>query len=138
MLTKGDLQRLAEVRLEDAIFLQNHNKPSSAYYLAGYAVELGLKACIAKLFQSDAIPDKSFVNTIYTHKLETLMNASGLMPQLQAQIKADSIFGSYWGVVSKWTETSRYEFWDPVSATSLLQAIIDPDHGVFPWLKKHW
>ena len=40
MLTKIDLQRLAEARLEDSVFLLRANRASSAYYLAGYSVEL--------------------------------------------------------------------------------------------------
>lgn len=138
MLTKDDLQRLAEMRLEDATLLLKANKASSAYYLAGYAVELGLKACISKLFQNNVIPDKSFVNAIYTHSLENLMSTSGLLPQLKADMKADPVFGSYWGIVTKWKESSRYEFWDPVSAANLIKAIVDKDHGVFPWVKKRW
>lgn len=78
MLTKIDLQRLAEARLEDAVFLLRANSASSAYYLAGYSVELGLKACISKLFKEDVIPDKSLVNATYTHSLEALMSTSGL------------------------------------------------------------
>jgi hypothetical protein len=46
MLTKNDLESLVQVRLDDAIFLLQANHSSSAYYLAGYAVELALKACI--------------------------------------------------------------------------------------------
>ena len=72
MLTKNDLERLAQIRLEDALFLFAANRSSSAYYLAGYAVELALKACIAKLIQPNVIPDKAFINAIYTHKLDSL------------------------------------------------------------------
>ena len=138
MLTREDLQRLARLRIGDAILLLQANKASSAYYLAGYAVELGLKACISKLFQENVIPDKGLVNTIYTHSLEHLMTSSGLLPQLKVDIKADPVFGSYWGIVTKWSEASRYEFWDPVSASTLIHAINDEVHGVFPWVKRHW
>lgn len=138
MLNKNDLQRLAEIRLEDAVLLWHNKKASSAYYLAGYAVELALKACAAKLFQDNAIPDKNLVNALYTHSLEQLMTTSGLLPELKAAIKADSEFGANWGIVTKWNEASRYEFWDPMAAASLIGAIIDKDHGVFPWVKSHW
>jgi len=138
MLTKNDLQRLAEMRLEDAILLLRADKSSSAYYLAGYAVELALKACISKLFKNNTVPDKNLVNTIHTHKLETLMSASGLLPELNSDMKADPVFASYWGIVSKWNESARYEFWDSVSATTLIGAIVDQNHGVFQWVKKHW
>ncbi len=66
------------------------------------------------------------------------MNMSGLLPNLKTRMKEDPIFGGYWGVVSKWNEASRYEFWDPVSAATLLQAINCEDHGVLPWLRTHW
>ena len=69
MLTKEDLEALSETRLQDAILLLESGRASSAYYLAGYAVELALKACIAKSFHPNAIPDKAFVNEIYTQQL---------------------------------------------------------------------
>ncbi len=138
MLTKNDLEKLSETRLNDAIHLLRGNKASSAYYLAGYAVELGLKVCISKLFQENVIPDKNLVNATYTHSLEALMATSGLLPQLKKDMKNDAVFSANWGIVTKWNEHSRYEFWDAITATSLITAIIDQDHGVYPWVKKHW
>jgi len=138
MLTKNDLEKLAQVRLEDALFLLQANRPSSAYYLAGYAVELALKSCIAKLIQPNTIPDKAFINAIYVHKLDNLLSTAGLRPEFDAEIKADTQFAAHWAIVNNWSEESRYEFWDQISATTLLQSIIDPDHGVFTWVKKHW
>lgn len=67
MLTKTDLETLAQVRLDDSLFLLQAGRSSSAYYLAGYAVELALKACISKLIQTNVIPEKAFINAIYTH-----------------------------------------------------------------------
>lgn len=138
MLTKNDLQKLAEVRLEDAELLFKAGKSSSAYYLAGYAVELALKACISKLFKADVIPDKAFVQATYTHSLENLLNVSGLLPKFKEDANKDPQFASYWGIASKWNESSRYQFWDPVTVATLIQSINDPKHGVFQWVKKHW
>ncbi len=138
MLSRNDLQKLAQLRLEDAIVLYQAGKASSAYYLAGYAIELALKACISRLFQPDVIPEKAFVQAIYTHSLESLLNVAGLLPQLKEDSKNDPNFAAYWGIVSKWSETSRYQFWDSVTAATLIQSINDPDHGVFQWVKKHW
>ena len=138
MLTKNDLERLAQVRLDDAIFLFQANRSSSAYYLAGYVVELALKACISKLIQPNVIPDKAFINAIYIHKLDSLLSTAGLRPQFNADTKADHQFAAYWAIVNNWSEESRYEFWDPISAATLLQAVGEPNHGVFQWVKKHW
>lgn len=138
MLTKADLEKLAQVRLDDALLLLQDGRSSSAYYIAGYAVELGLKACISKLIQPNVIPDKAFVNAIYTHKLDSLLSTAGLLPQFNTDIKADTQFAAYWALASKWSEDSRYEFWDPVAAATLVEAIHEPSHGVFRWVKKHW
>ena len=48
-MNRGDLQLLANIRLDEAKALLAASLPAGAYYLAGYAVECGLKACIAKL-----------------------------------------------------------------------------------------
>lgn len=49
-ISKKDLKILSEVRLEEEQSLLANRYYSGAYYLAGYSVELALKACIAKLF----------------------------------------------------------------------------------------
>lgn len=138
MLTKADLERLAQIRLEDALLLLTYGRSSSAYYLAGYAIGLALKACIAKLIQSQIIPDRAFINAIYTHRLDSLLATAGLLPDFKIDSQADSQLATYWAIVTKWSEESRYELWDPITAATLLTAINDPNHGVFQWVKKHW
>ncbi|MBN1652495.1 MAG: hypothetical protein JXA30_01835 [Deltaproteobacteria bacterium] len=56
MLTKSDLKTLSETRLVDAQQLFDTGRYSAAYYLSGYAVELGIKVCIAGVFQAEVIP----------------------------------------------------------------------------------
>lgn len=138
MMTKADLEKLAVLRLEDAIFLLSSDRCSAAYYLAGYAVELALKACIAKLMQPNTIPDKAFINAIYVHKLDSLMSTAGLKQAFDAESKTDIELAAHWAIASNWSEESRYAFWDPFAAASLIQAIHEPKHGVFQWVKKHW
>lgn len=138
MLSKPDLEALAEARLQDADLLLRAGRASSAYYLAGYSVELALKACVAKAFQPNAIPDKAFVNEIYTHSLEKLLSTAGLMAAFSADSKADPQLAAAWGIASKWTESSRYSLWDDITAANLIGAIAHPQHGVFQWVKKHW
>ncbi len=138
MLTKKDLETLADTRLGDARHLLGGGRCSAAYYLAGYAVELGIKACIADVFQADVIPDKSFVNAIHTHKLDELLGLAGVKKQLQDDMKTNAVLAAAWGVASKWTETSRYQMWDQFAAASMISAVGDPNHGVLQWLKKRW
>jgi hypothetical protein len=138
MLTKSDLEKLAVLRLEDAVFLQQCSRCSSAYYLAGYSLELAIKACIAKLIQPNTIPDKAFINAIYTHRFEVLLGVAGLKSTFESEIKTNAALAAHWAIANNWTEESRYAFWDPFAAGSLLQSISDPTNGVFQWVKKHW
>jgi hypothetical protein len=124
--------------LDDAVWLFRAKRYSASYYLSGYAVELALKACISTLMQPNTIPDKAFINAIYVHKLDDLISTTGLRPQFNADIKSDPLFASYWPTVNNWNEDSRYQIWDSVSAANLIQAIGEPNHGVFRWVKKHW
>jgi len=45
---REQLQQLAELRLEDAEALIASGRWAAAYYLLGYSVECGLKACVAR------------------------------------------------------------------------------------------
>jgi len=137
-MTKADLERLALLRLDDALLLIEENRYSAAYYLVGYAVELALKACIAKLVQPNTIPDKAFINATYLHNLDSLLNTAGLKPAFDEDLKTDPQLAAYWAIANNWSEESRYAFWDPFAAASLIRAVHEPNHGVFQWVKKHW
>jgi len=138
MMTKNDLEALADTRLGDAKHLFQLARYSAAYYLAGYAVELGIKACIASFFRADVIPEKSFVTAVYSHKLDELLGLAGLKKQFDNDTKSDPVLLAAWGIASKWNETSRYTMWDQFAAASMIQSIGDQNHGVLQWLKKHW
>jgi len=55
-MNRLDLQQLAWERSGDAQELLAAGRWSGAYYLCGYAVECGLKACIAKLSRLHDFP----------------------------------------------------------------------------------
>ena len=58
-MTRAEFQQLAEQRLLEAKALLDQGKWDGAYYLAGYAVELALKACVIKmLLATDAFPER--------------------------------------------------------------------------------
>ncbi len=83
-------QQLADLRIGEAELLLHHGKYDAAYYLAGYAVECGLKARIAKLTNQRDFPlDRGFVQDCYTHNIETLVKSAGLRPQRDADCQAD-------------------------------------------------
>jgi HEPN domain-containing protein len=125
--------------LREAKVLLLNGEYSGAYYLAGYAVECGLKACIAKQIKKFDFPDKKTVIDSYTHDLAALVKVAGLQPSLDLEIQRDQQgFGLYWKVVRQWTEQHRYQIIDQKTAEGLVEAISDAKRGVLKWLKRHW
>jgi len=109
-----------------------------AYYLAGYAVQCALKACIARMTQAEEFPDRKRAVDSYTHNLEALVVVADLVDSLANERVADSIFTGFWYQVRDWSENSRYDRWNRESATELYRAIVDVEHGVLRWLRRHW
>ena len=137
-MNRTDLQQLAEMRFEEARLLFDARKFDGAYYLAGYAVELALKACIAKLTNQHDFYNKDIANNCFNHKPETLVRVAGLQFRLEAAMLADIDLQANWIVACAWTESSRYDRHDEVKADGLLKAITDRDHGVLPWIRTYW
>jgi HEPN domain-containing protein len=134
-LSKRSLVELAEAKLADAKLLLENDKAANAYYLAGYAVELLLKAAISSRFQAETIPDPGWARDIFTHDLEKLVRLALLDDDLRRNSDVDDEFRARWDIVSEWKEDSRYYVRERRDAEALIQAIDDPDHGVFQWLK---
>jgi HEPN domain-containing protein len=137
-ITRTGFQNLAHEKLDEAKILLDAGKWTGAYYLAGYAVECGLKACIAKLFRSDEFPEKSFSDKCYIHDIKKLIELAGLKPNWEADRKANKILYGTWGVVEQWHEGSRYEIKTQANAQELYNAITANPDGVLPWIKLHW
>ena len=140
MLNRADLQQLADVRLAEAAELLGLAlpKPDGAYYLAGYAVECALKACIAKTYNQYDWPEKEFVNKCHTHDLRALLVHAQLVADRATDSAANPILGFNWSVVDDWNERSRYERHSQLDAERLVKAIGDPVNGVLQWIKARW
>jgi HEPN domain len=136
--TRTVMQKIADSKMEDAILLFNNGRFSNAYYLAGYAVEIALKACIAKHVQADTIPDKQFILDAHSHSFAKLVGTAGLTAELKAEQNRDSEFHANWGIANEWNTASRYDATDKSTVHYLVNAIADPNHGVLRWIKKHW
>lgn len=137
-LTRGDLRANAQAKLDDAILLLDQQRYSNAYYLAGYAVEMGLKACIAAQITAETIPDKDIIKGILNHQFGVLVGLAGLRTDLKRLQDRDPDFAANWAVVSEWSPDTRYEAKDPMSAQWLIEAIGGPKSGVLEWIKTHW
>lgn len=138
-MNRDDLKDLAHQRLEDARVLLEKDRYAAAYYLSGYAIECGLKACIAKRTkQFDLPPKRQTIDKIYVHDLTVLVKSAELQNTLEADSKRDREFAKNWSLVKDWSEESRYEMRTKPEAYDLLEAISNSKHGVLQWISRHW
>jgi HEPN domain-containing protein len=132
------LQELSRVRLREAKALLKVGMADGAYYLAGYAVECALKACIAKETKRCEFPDKKRVDSSYSHNLDILVKLAGLESNRAAYFKRSPEFRKNWDLLQSWSEESRYLRHSPQAAADLVAAVGDRLHGVISWIKLYW
>ncbi|MGH9590900.1 MAG: HEPN domain-containing protein [Terracidiphilus sp.] len=137
-MNRTDFQRLSELRLEESKSLLAAGFPDGAYYLAGYAIECALKACIAKRTQEHDFPEKGS-HRWFTHGLEELFAFAELKVELELSLRANRGMNAKWATVKNWSEESRYETGKTNrDAEDLLAAIEDQPGGLLPWLRQRW
>lgn len=126
------------MRIHEARILHAASQHSGAYYLAGYAIECALKACILNTMRKYHMPDKKTVVESHTHDLTQLLTLAGLKAERDQAAAADAAFGRNWAVVKDWNEGSRYESWTQQDAEDMIRAVNQRASGVLSWTKKHW
>ena len=138
-MNRSDLQRLAELRLRDAQLLFGAGAYEGSYYLAGYAIECALKACVAKQIREFDFPEKRLVERSYTHNLTQLLEVSEVKVRFDEAAAGDEALRLRWGIIKDWSEASRYTIGTTEKAAhDMLLAVGDGATGVLAWLKRHW
>lgn len=134
---RRDFRALAELRAEEARVLLRSRRQLGAYYLAGYAVECALKACIAKQRKRFEFPPKKrSVEKMYSHDLDELLDVAGLDAQLKKEIAANPDFAANWNTVKDWTAESRYQT-SGLNGKDMYNAVTGPN-GVLSWIRLRW
>jgi HEPN domain-containing protein len=136
-MNRAEFQALAIERCDDAKALLEAGRYAAAYYLAGYAIECGFKAVIARKTEQHDFPPKNSAK-YYVHDLTQLRDLAGLKPAWEEEISLDNLFDGYWQIVKDWSEESRYQSRGQKEATDLYAAVSDTGHGVLQWLKRNW
>lgn len=133
-------QQLAEDRIAEANALLRAQLWSGAYYLAGYAVECGLKSCVLARVESDGVifREKKFSERCWTHDLIDLVKLAALDSARDADAALNPVRWQNWLVVHDWSEESRYERQTQTDAEELVNAIDDQKDGVLSWIRAHW
>jgi HEPN domain-containing protein len=137
-MNRLDFQQLAELRLSEARMLLANGFSDGAYYLAGYAVECALKACIAKRTCEHDFPDKKLVNDSHTHDIGDLLKYARLVADFDALTQVDPSMKSKLDTVVEWSESRRYQRNNRVDAEALLEAIEEGNGGLLPWIRQRW
>lgn len=138
-MTREEFKNIAEIRIREAQLLLNQGLNSGAYYLAGYALECAIKACLSKQILQHNIPEKKFINDIYTHDLQKLIKFDDeLFASYNQRQSNDSDFITNWTIVKDWSEQSRYKTYNRNEAEELIEAITKEEGGVLPWIQQYW
>lgn len=139
-MNRAQLRQLAEDRILDASCLLVGSRWAGAYYLAGYAVECGLKACILAHVEAMGVIflDRKFSEKCWTHDLEDLVVLANLKPSLDADTASNVALARNWAIAKEWWETSRYEQKTEPEARALYDAIATHSDGVLQWIRIRW
>jgi HEPN domain-containing protein len=140
LLNRREFKKLAGIRIADAkALLKTGRNASGAYYLAGYAVECALKACIARKTKAGDWPAKpEEMRKMYSHSLIDLFALADLAVLRDQEVRNNPVFAGYWGAVKDWSEQKRYEESTQRQAEILFTAITDSQDGVLPWIQQYW
>ena len=138
-MNKIDLERLVDIRIQEANILLESENYHGAYYLAGYALECALKVCISKQVNQYDFPNKQLATKSHTHNLSDLVGVAGLKQKLIEEEKRDDDFKLNWAVAKDWSESSRYDCNNnELKAKDFFEVITNKKSGVLQWLKTHW
>jgi HEPN domain len=142
MPTRAELKELARTRLKEAKTLYDSGLYDGASYLAGYVVELALKARICKILDLNMYPETGEIaRSFKTHKLDDLIRLAGLQRKFDRAKASNPSLLTNWSLVTTWSEQFRY---NPVGSSprvragEIIAALDDPMDGIFTWLKKYW
>jgi hypothetical protein len=153
MTTPDEIRQIADQRLKEAKLLQSQF-PEGAYYLAGYCVELYLKARICELLNlPDLFADAEALSTnqpsfsnsqlgklFKIHDLPKLVLLAGWWTKLENDKAADRTLSGNWAKIILWKETKRYAQIGSISsalASELIEAIDHPQTGFLQWMRKN-
>ncbi|WEK34474.1 MAG: hypothetical protein P0Y53_18460 [Candidatus Pseudobacter hemicellulosilyticus] len=138
MSTQAELDKLADEKLAAAECLAVAGHYDTAYYLAGYAIELLLKARICKIlanpefFRFESMKQEAY-KPFKTHDYEQLMVLAGIWKQFEKAMKADNWLEKKWKKIKTWNEGHRYKQGKTVAE---IKAFFEDIKTISIWIKK--
>lgn len=147
------IKQLAYERLSEAKILSDHEKYDGAFYLAGYSIELMLKAKVCEHFDIDNLFDETCQiygigevrKALKTHDITVLLIFSGLFNKLENAKSADKVliqtYNRLFATSGRclWNEQVRYQTLGSQNAENVqtLIALLQHEKGVLQWIEKN-
>ena len=143
MDSRTEIKKIALQKLKDAELLYDNGSYDNTFYLAGYCVELALKARICKNISIDYLfaPNSKHLRLFKTHDFDILIVFSGLSEKLEEEKALNNDFYKNWEYICGWKEDCRYGISGSktqAQALEILDAIRHPTNGFLKWIKKYW
>ena len=114
-MNRDEFRKLTDMRLKDEKVLLDAGRFEAAYYLAGYAVECALKACVCANTREFEFPRRNGAE-YYQHDLQRLSILAGVENEFEQAREVDQTLAA---------------------AKNVFEAISDEQHGVLQWLSKY-
>jgi len=147
MRNAQEIRELANRRIDEANLLIANNYFEGAVYLAGYAVELSLKAKICELLDIPNLFDfghnniqSSLIKSYKSHDFEQLILLSGLRSKLQTATSENQELLTNWSILCEWSEEKRYCKCgaETLEATQeFMNAITSTENGIKTWIESN-
>ena len=156
MKTSEEIKKLANLRLREAEILCEGQLYDGAFYLAGYSIELMLKAKICEHWGVDNLFDEhcdiarigDIKKAVQTHDIRLLFIFSGLRTKLQTdivngneelmEISSYLITGTGKNENCLWSEQIRYQpvgSQKPTDVTRLIE-LLKGERGLLKWIEQ--
>jgi hypothetical protein len=153
MNAADEIKRLAYERLQEAAILCANDKFDGEFYLAGYSIELMLKAKICEHWSVPSLFDESFQlhgisdirRAVKTHDISVLFVFSGLKTKFDEAksenfrlAETNTLLFTFSGRCL-WNEQVRYQPYgsqNPEDVQSLI-ALIQHEEGLLSWINKN-
>ena len=139
-MNRSEWRQLAAEKVLDAKVLLDAGRWAGAYYIAGYAIECALKACVLARVETSGVifDDPKFAGEVRTHDFGNLVRLADLERNFGIARGANPNLLVYWEVVTRWSEASRYENKTSRDAAEIFEAITNHPDGVILWVQRHW
>jgi hypothetical protein len=147
MKSVKEIKEISNTRLQEAKILHANKYFDGAFYLAGYAVELVLKAKICELLDIPNLYDESFqksskdlFKSYRTHKLDNLILLAGLRTKFEEAKANDVSLQQNWNFLAeRWSEQCRYFCCGSIKekeSETLINSIENKKNGILTWILK--